>query len=132
MESNSVLKLLNYKVNQIHFDLNSDFDGKEFNVKPTFKKEINKIDADKAKVVLKIAMNSTKEAPAPFTLQIIISGIFELKDWENSNSEIMKVNTVAILFPFLRSLLATVTCNAAVPPYVLPVLNINALLDDND
>ena len=132
MEHKSVLKLLNYKVNQIHFDLNPDFDSKDFNVKPTFKREINKIDADKAQVVLKISMNSTQEAPSPFALQIVISGVFELKDWENSNPEIMKVNTVAILFPFLRSLLATVTCNAAVPPYVLPVLNINALLEDSD
>ena len=129
MKGESILSLTKYDVEKINFDLNDgfEFSDEPIKVNPTFNRGINKIIKDSAKITLGFELRSTKENPSPFNLSIVISGIFELIDWERNNTEIMKTNTVAILFPFLRSLIATVTANASIPPYVLPVININAL-----
>ena len=36
---------------------------------------------------------------------------------------ILRKNTAAILFPFLRAIVASITVNANIPSLVLPVLN---------
>lgn len=134
MKGESILSLTRYDVEKICFILN---DGFEFNdepikLNPTFDRGIKKINKDSAKIILGFEIKSTEENPSPFNLSIVISGIFELNDWESKDTDIMKYNTLSVLFPFLRSLIATVTANASIPPYILPVININALFDEDE
>lgn len=52
-------------------------------------------------------------------------GVFEFEDWEDDDKNGMAINNAtAILFPYLRNLVSTVTLNGNVPPYILPVMNI--------
>ncbi|WP_083599506.1 protein-export chaperone SecB [Caloranaerobacter azorensis] len=37
-----------------------------------------------------------------------------------------------MLFPYLRSLITTITANAGVKPIILPPININALLEEKE
>ena len=73
-----------------------------------------------------------EDIPMPFTLKVEVSGIFQLKNWENNSLDLMKTNTIAILYPFLRALVATLTSNANVPPYILPVFNVVSWFEKNE
>ena len=132
MNHNCILKLLQYNVEKINFVLNKEFDYSITNIEvtPNFECTLKKIDECRAKIILEFIMKNSVEHPLPFDCNIAISGIFSCENWEENNNEIMKINSVSILFPFLRALIATITSNAAVPPYVLPVMNINALLSE--
>ena len=66
-------------------------------------------------------------------MKVTITGTFKLKDWESKdNIDFIKTNAVAIVYPFLRSLVATITSNANIPPYILPVFNIVAYFEKED
>ena len=36
-------------------------------------------------------------------------------------------NATAIMFPYLRNLLSTITMNGNIPPYILPIVNVSKL-----
>lgn len=131
----SKLSLLKYSVDKIFFEVNDEYDyskAKEIKLNQDLNKTINKINENTFKTTLSFKIYGTEEIPVPFTLSISISGLFGLEDWESEkNKQIAEKNTVAILFPFLRSLIATVTANCSVPPYVMPVINVNAFISDN-
>ena len=131
----SKLSLLKYSVDKIFFEVNDEYNyskAKEIKLNQDLNKTINKIDENTFKTTLNFKIYGTEVIPVPFTLSISISGLFGLEDWESEkNKQIAEKNTVAILFPFLRSLIATVTANCSVPPYVMPVINVNAFISDN-
>lgn len=59
-------------------------------------------------------------------------GVFTV-DKEGVNDDIgdhlIKVNTVAIMFPFIRSQISLLTTQPGLEPILLPPININALMD---
>lgn len=63
-------------------------------------------------------------------LEICIEGLFHLEHWEHPDLlPLIRSNSIAILFPYLRTLVSMVTANANISPYVLPVMNIAAMFD---
>ena len=66
------------------------------------------------------------------SLDIVVSGVFELKAKLEPNQQeiIITKNTMAILFPYLRSQVTLLTTQPDVEPVNLPVININALLQN--
>ena len=134
--SKAALQLLRYDVNKIEFNLNNNFVFDNINkieLNQNVDRTIEKIDENTFKTSLNFEIFSLEEKPTPFTLLIKLSGIFQLKAWENEeNNTLATVNTAAILFPFIRSLVATITANTSVPPYILPVFNVSAWLEENE
>lgn len=49
---------------------------------------------------------------------------------EKTAEQILKKNTVAIMFPFIRSQISLLTTQPGLIPIVMPPININALVDD--
>ena len=49
---------------------------------------------------------------------------------EQTAEQILKKNTVAIMFPFIRSQVSILTTQPGMIPIVMPPININALVDD--
>lgn len=85
---------------------------------------------DEYKVVLSIESNSLDES---FELQVTIVGIFEIKSDSISDelkNSVISRNTVAILFPYLRTQITLLTAQPELTPIVLPAININTLLDN--
>ncbi|MFA6866752.1 MAG: protein-export chaperone SecB [Clostridia bacterium] len=135
MPTNSILKLNKYSVKNINYEINTDFyaePGAQINIAPTFTRNITKIDNNNAIVSLSIKINKTK-GNAPFSINIEVEGRFELDNWENPDLiQLMEDNTIAILFPYLRSLVTMVTSNtSSTQPYILPIINITALFKKN-
>jgi preprotein translocase subunit SecB len=131
----SDMKLINYKVLKTFFELNDKYEFKEdkINIQPLFTRNVEKIDDSKYKIKLEVKVTSdVNKAPIPFIAEIVISSIFELPNWEDETiNKIAIDNATAIMFPYLRTLLATITMNGNIPPYTLPVMNVSKLFIDS-
>lgn len=132
MQGKSCLTLKNYIVKTMNFSINEEFQfnqDKTISINPEFKRQVRKVDNDTATVNLGFCINNEKK-DMPFSMEIDIEGLFHLENWEQPEQlPIITSNTIAILFPYLRSLVSMVTANANISPYVLPVMNITALFD---
>ncbi len=134
MTGASEMKLLNYKVLKTTFELNEQFEFKtsKIDIQPSFNRDIVKIDDQHYKITLGIKISKEiNKGPIPFDAEAVISSVFELPNWESEAAMRLAVNNAtAIMFPYLRTLMATITMNGNVPPYMLPVMNISKLFTD--
>jgi len=135
MQANSSLSLKKYIVKNIQFSINENF---EFNqdatieLHPEFTRNIRKVDENNALVNL-IFRIKNEDLSLPFSIEADIEGWFHLENWEQPELvSLMVTNSIAILFPYLRSLVSVITANANISPYVIPVMNINALFDQKE
>ena len=135
MQAKSCLTLKQYLVKTIKFSVNEDFcfpENEQINLTPEFQREITKIDNDNVCVSLKFSINNEK-GDMPFSIFVDIKGCFEMENWEQPDLfPLINSNAVAILFPYLRSIITMLTANANIPPYTLPVMNIGALFEQNN
>ncbi len=92
----------------------------------TFSHSVNQIEEFTFKVSLGISII----AESKYDIKAQISGIFKLSEDSVLGKKILANNTVAILFPYLRSQLTLLTSQPGFEPVILPVMNINALLSD--
>ena len=72
-----------------------------------------------------------------YTIEISISGFFSVQNSDdlekNIIDDLISKNAVAIILPYLRSQLTLATTQPDVDPVILPVINVNKLLQkDND
>lgn len=130
----SDMKLINYKVVKTSFELNEKYEFKQgvINIQPIFDRDVKRIDDNKYIIKLGIRILSIENKnPIPFNAEVIISSVFELPNWEDEATNQIAINSsTAIMFPYLRTLMATVTMNGNVPPYMLPIMNISKLFLD--
>lgn len=63
----------------------------------------------------------------PFEMRIELTGYFIV---EGSEPERFKANAIAILYPYIRSIVSTYTANANITPLLLPAINVNKLIED--
>lgn len=54
------------------------------------------------------------------------------KNNSKKGKKVLTNNTIAILFPYLRSQLTLLTSQPEFEPIILPIMNINALMNDED
>ncbi|WP_239733679.1 protein-export chaperone SecB [Mammaliicoccus sp. M-M49] len=75
-----------------------------------------------------------KKDESPFDLSVSIVGFFELNSdgyEEEEYINLLKVNAVAILYPYLRSIVTDITSKAnAFNPLILPPMNIASMLKE--
>lgn len=95
----------------------------------SIEKNIKLIDENIYKCSLELKMYDDDESAS---LDIVVSGVFEIKAKLEPNQQelIITKNTMAILFPYLRSQVTLLTTQPDVEPVNLPVININALLQN--
>lgn len=90
-------------------------------------KEIEDLGDDRYKCSIMLELNDEdKEAE----LEIIVSGLFEFETQmdQNMKNVIVTKNTMAILFPYLRTQVTLMTAQPDIQTVVLPPININSLL----
>ena len=87
---------------------------------------IAKHEANQYQVSLSVNANKIGE----FQSHVQISAFCEIQEDYVQTETILKKNTVAILFPYVRSALTLLTAQPGMEPVVLPALNINALIDE--
>lgn len=130
------LKFNGYKINSMKLELlEKNKEKNDIIISPMFKRGIEDCGNDRYKVQLSLSIKSTEENPLPFDLSVIMTGDFELCMKEENNklkNALLNDNTVAIMFPFLRSTIATLTTMANIEPLVLPVVNVTKVFNNED
>lgn len=131
---NSVLRFENYIINKIQYTKNENYQNneetkKEIDVDLSIKPNI-KVDEEKMIVNLStyIFKNSI-ENNYPFELEIEITGFFTTT---GDAVDRFKANAIAIMYPYVRAIVSTYTALANIPPLILPAINVNALLEQQN
>lgn len=136
MSVKSCMQFNGYEVNKIHFDLSQYYESnKEFQISPTFGMRLNDLGEDKYKVQLSFLIKASEENPLPFNLEVVMTGNFAIcmeSEEDELKQTLLHENTVAIMFPFLRSIIASITTISNIPPLVLPVINLVEAFKNND
>ncbi len=131
-ESFSVLKFNRYVIDTINFKLNSEYKENEEGIEVVFDFDSDfHIDIDNGTMKVELCASIFKNAVEnayPFEMSVKMIGYFSIEG-DTSYLEKFKSNAVAILFPYLRSLISTYTVNANISPIILPAMNINAYLE---
>lgn len=127
----SILRFKHYIVNEIYFKTNQEF--KDNNEGTPIDLNIEtKIDIQKDN--MKITLNTTIFANAieknyPFEMNVEITGLFVVKGDEPNK---FVKNAIAILYPYVRAIVSTYTANANISPLILPAINVNKLIEDQN
>lgn len=120
MEENANLKFVDYKVTKSTINVSGDFAKK---VDINFNTLQERISPELFKNVIEITITDVNGG---IFINVIIEGNFEIigtVSKENIDSFI-KINSTSIMFPFLRSYIASLTSLSGVPPLVLPLFNL--------
>lgn len=132
----STLRFIDYFINKVEFYNNEQFKDEpvEIDFKITKKIKYTEDENNTFFVTLEAEIfENPKENNYPFNMNISITGIFELDDCDIDNRKnFAEVNSIAILFPYLRSIVSTYTANANVQPLILPPINIVKMLQQNN
>lgn len=63
-----------------------------------------------------------KEKPEQFCINVKMIGVFAFE--EGADKDLLHIETFRLLFPFVRSLVSTITVNAGIPAVILPNIDI--------
>ena len=117
---------------------NYDEDTEQLEIIPDFKADINFTD-DEALVIFDIECGDSDNHSSPFILSIRLIGLFEYSVDKNSDEDkqllqkLTTQNSIAILYPYLRSLVSDITIRSnRFPPFILPVINVVKMMEDNN
>ena len=126
MPKQSVLQFSNYSVDELTFRPVPTADNiHEFSLSPKFEQKVTDLGDGRYDVRLSMDISPSEDNPLPFILRVALVGHFKLILGENDalNEQIIRRNTISILFPFLRSIVATLTTCANITPLILLVMN---------
>lgn len=125
------LKFDDYIVNNLSYRKNENYEKSEggIEINPDFSA---KILASESKAVVKISasITSKEDIPTPFDVEVTLSGFFEQdgyskdKDDNEKFKHMLSANALAILFPYVRTLISDLTLKSnEYPAFNLPVMN---------
>lgn len=124
LENNCVLKMKNLYFEKITFERDTELPTE---IRTSFKTDF-KFEGNDIEVKLTCAIKSNTKV----ALELTLVGMFEIEEQDETlREEISKVNTVSIMFPYLRAELSLITAQPNFPTIDLPIVNINELLKAN-
>lgn len=126
----SKLRFNKYVVNEVNFKNNDNFKPQpvtiDFSIYKNIEREENNM---KVELVTKVFENA-EENNFPFEMIVKLTGYFtEENNDENINFE---PNAIAILYPYVRSIISIYTINSNVNGLILPAINVNNVIKDLD
>lgn len=125
------------QMNELYFskyDFVQTREDKDTDYETSFQIEyaVNNQNASKFRIKINTTVKNKTES---VLLNLETIGVFTV-DKEGVNDDIgdhlIKVNTVAIMFPFIRSQISLLTTQPGLEPILLPPININALMDSEN
>lgn len=119
--TNCVLIMKNLYFEKILFERDVELPTE---IRTSFKTNYNTTDN-----CVEVKLTCSVKTNTKVSLDIVLVGIFENNEQdEELKEELNKINTVAIMFPYLRAQLSLITAQPYFPTIDLPVFNINELL----
>lgn len=129
------LTLKGIRADELNFKLNGVRPaGGKVSLAPTFSRRVrHAAENDKLFFVsLTVKIENTPEAPKPFDLLVTMTGIFETDATDNEARKEAVVRATALLYPYLRSAITSLTTTALAAPIVLPVMNGTLFPEDRE
>lgn len=126
-KAKSQLKLNNLYFKKIIFERNGNAKSEE---QPHigFNQEISELGDEVYEIKLSVHIEKEEE----YIIKVELVGEFSISDDLSGKASLLKNNTAAIMFPYLRSQLTLLTAQPNMAPIVIPPININHLLNQND
>lgn len=124
--------LVNYTliINEITL-VNHHITGQSFKVDPQIHRKIDIIDDFHAAVTYILEIKNTQEHPFPMDITVSLTGQFDLSKLAKENiDDFLKIQTCQILFPQIRSIVASLTTSALMPPILLPIVDARKLFNE--
>ena len=122
----SPMRLVKLMFDQIHFERRGDHS--EHELKTHIRIKIG--EKQNAPYIVNLEIEGEKEDEYFFSMRLI--GLFEFNstDMEDTTKRLLlSRNAVAILMPYMRSQVSLLTAQPNLTPVVLPVFNINKMID---
>jgi len=130
----AVIRFKNYRVLRMSYEKVADFKRPtgDFNITPEF--SVNIDDDDKDNTLIRLGVRLVEGMP--FKLDVVIEGSFAYNKQEDKGNvgsdKLFSTNAVAILFPYLRSCVSSLTnLSNENHALILPAMNIVELLKKN-
>ena len=105
-------------------------ESQEYNTSFQIEYAINSEDETKIKVTIDTMVENEAKS---MVLNLQTVGIFKIDKASTDDTtydHLIKANTVAIIFPFIRSQISLLTSQPGLMPVMLPPININALVEN--
>ncbi|GGB85290.1 protein-export chaperone SecB [Staphylococcus nepalensis] len=126
----AAINFINYVVDTMYYKTNPEFDienNKDITIDEDVDAHINIID-DEETAIITLRAKLDENENVPFSFEVSIVGYFEFDEKESDGidfRDLLKTNAVAILFPYLRSIVSELTGKSnRFPNYNMPVRNI--------
>ncbi len=130
-DNKSIMQMHDIYFAEIKFLQNKNTLGEvNLNVEHSLNYERNCNDESLLRVTVTTHITSEKNQ---LELSLVTVGIFSIDDSSitSEQKEILeRINTVSILFPYIRSQIAIITAQPGLSPIQLPVININKLVEN--
>lgn len=111
----------------------NNFKNGNFKLNPVISKSIKKIDEKNYDVSLRIVIKNTEENEFPLDLELIatVRSIFKDDVFEEKLlDEYLNKTCISALYPFLRSSVSNLCTACLVNPIILPIADINQILEE--
>lgn len=118
-----------YIIKEIEFKYHEEFKEKPIDILFDIDKETKYIANKNMIVDLDVRIFEDNEE-YPFYMKVVLRGFFTIENNEDNIN--FEPNAIAILYPYIRSIVSTYTANANIMPLTLPVINVNKLLKDKE
>ncbi|MFY3791388.1 protein-export chaperone SecB [Ureibacillus sp. MALMAid1270] len=131
-EVKSVLRFHNFAIDEMIYKRNYDFLQMDKEIELDFDLKASAIlsqEKDQAVIILttEIFNEDFSDQEVPFYLKTIIRGFFTCS--EDVNIEEFQFNGMAILLPYVRSIITSITAQAGINPVILPPINVYNVFD---
>ncbi|ARC63911.1 protein-export chaperone SecB [Bacillus licheniformis] len=127
----AVMQFIDYKVLETRFKLNPAIESEE-DLEPTFGFQFKEFEENKALIKVSIELGDIEVSETSMYVFAEIAGIFQIESEEEIDEvlkkELFQVNSVAILYPYLRSLVSDLSSKGSNEGILLPTVNVRQLM----
>ena len=127
--TNSVLQMVDFYFSSISFKQKKDYLGElKLNIFHNIEHQKNTENDSMFRVII---TTSVKDQEGYLDLEVVSTGVFQITDPEIDESlkhSLVELNTVAIMFPYIRSEVSIITAQPGLMPILIPVVDVNKLV----
>lgn len=136
----SILSFNHYDVLETVYKFNPSKEEGSIEITPSFKLDIQYNDEKRSEAALIFSVEIGDEGleEYAFYVKAVIIGVFalEIDDSEQSNehliNDLYKKNAVAILYPYMRSLVSDLSSKGSEMPLTLPPINVASMIEKHN
>jgi len=130
----AVLEFASYRVKNMDYQRNEKYkiSDEKIVMNPQISREIN-VDKNRIYVTLNVVVGSIADEKSPFQVTCSVIGTFDYRPKEDGAEtgldQLVRVNAVAILYPYVRSIITMLTATSnEYPSYIMPTINVSKVL----